>query len=159
MNGKIISLPAAILIAGLIVGTFDAIAASVYSYAFSGASPDRVFRYVATGVFGKEAFTGGMPIAAWGLFFHFIVATGWTALFYLLQPKISFLSSSKYLAGIGYGIFIWLMMNFVVIPLSNVPPGTFHLNMRAVVMILIHMFVIGLPISYLADKYYSAGGH
>ena len=155
MNPKPISLPAAILLSGLIVGIFDAIAASVFSYGFSGASPDKVFRYVASGVFGKEALTGGMPVAAWGLFFHFIVATGWTTLFYLLRPKIAFLSSSKYTAGIGYGIFIWLMMNFVVVPLSNVPPSTFHFTMRTAVMIMIHMFVIGVPISYLADKYFS----
>ena len=154
MNHKTLSLPAAILIAGLIVGTFDAIAASVFSYGFSGSTPDKVFRYVASGVFGKEAFGGGMSVAAWGLFFHFIVATGWTALFYLLQPKISFLSS-KYIAGIAYGIFIWLMMNFVVVPLSNVPPATFHFTVRTAVMIMIHMFIIGVPISYLANKYYA----
>ncbi len=155
MNSKIISLPVAILISGLIVGTFDAIAASVFSYGFSGASPDKVFRYVASGVFGKEALTGGMSVAAWGLFFHYIVATGWTALFYFLYPKINVLSSSKYVAGIAYGLFIWLMMNFVVVPLSNVPPSVFHFTIRTAVMIMIHLFIIGVPISYMVNKYYS----
>src|SRR5258707_544462 len=98
MHSKIISLPVAILISGLMVGIFDAIAASLFSFGFSGASPDRVFRYVASGVFGKEALAGGTSTAAWGLFFHFIVATGWTSLFYLLHPKITFMSSSKYAA-------------------------------------------------------------
>src|SRR5258705_13455280 len=121
MNSKTNSLPAAILISGLIVGTFDAIAASVFSYGFSGASPDRVFRYVASGVFGKEALTGGMSTAAWGLFFHFIVATGWTSLFYLLHPKITFMSSSKYAAGIRYGVFFLLLLKFVVVHLLNLP--------------------------------------
>ena len=156
MNQKLISLSSAILIAGLIVGILDAIAASVFSYGFSGASPDKVFRYVASGVFGKDAFTGGLPIAAWGLLFHFIVATGWTALFFLIYPKINFFSSSKYIAGIGYGLFIWLMMNKVVVPLSNVPQAPFHFTIRTAVMILIHMFIIGIPISYLANRYYSS---
>ncbi len=155
MNPKTISLPAAILLSGLIVGTFDAVAASVFSYGFSGASPDRVFRYVASGIFGKEALTGGMSVAVWGLFFHYIVATGWTALFYFLHPIISGLSSSKYLTGIAYGLFIWLMMNFAVVPLSNVPPSVFHFTIRTAVMIMIHMFVIGVPISFMANKYYS----
>jgi len=154
MNQKLISLLGAILFAGLIVGTLDAIAASFYSYGFSGASPAKVFRYVASGVFGKDAFTGGLPTAAWGLLFHFTVATGWTTLFYLLYPKINFFSSSKYISGIGYGIFIWLMMNEVVVPLSNVPPAPFHFTIRTAVMILIHMFIIGVPISYLANRYY-----
>ena len=156
MNQKLISLSSSILIAGLIVGILDAIAASVFSYGFSGASPDKVFRYVASGVFGKDAFAGGLPIAAWGLLFHFIVATGWTALFYLLYPKVNFFSSSKYISGISYGIFIWLMMNKVVVPLSNVPPAPFHFTIRTAVMILIHMFIIGVPISYLANRHYSS---
>jgi len=155
MNQKIVSLPVAILMTGLIVGTLDAMAASVHAYAFSGASPDRVFRFVASGVFGNDALTGGLSVAACGLLFHFIVATGWTALFYLLYRKINFLGSSKYFFGIGYGIFIWLMMNFAVIPLSNVPPGTFHFTIRTVFMILIHMFIIGVPISVLASRHYS----
>jgi uncharacterized membrane protein len=156
MNRKIIDLPTAILASGLIVGTFDAVAASVFSYGFSGASPDRVFRYVASGIFGKDALTGGMSVAVWGLFFHYIVATGWTALFYFLYPKIKVLSSSKYMAGIAYGLFIWLMMNFVVVPLSNVPPSVFHFTVRTAVMIMIHMFIIGVPISYMVNKYYSS---
>ena len=156
MNRKIIDLPTAIIASGLIVGTFDAIAASVFSYGFSGASPDRVFRYVPSGVFGKDALTGGMSVAAWGLFFHYIVASGWTALFYFLYPKINVMSSSKYVAGIAYGLFIWLMMNFVVVPLSNVPPSVFHFTIRTAVMIMIHMFIIGVPISYMVNKYYSS---
>ena len=155
MNQKLLSLLGAILKAGIIVGIFDAIAASVHAYGFAGVTPDGVFRYVASGVFGADAFTGDSSIAAWGLFFHFIVATGWTALFFLLYPKINFFSSSKYLAGIIYGLFIWLMMGRIVVPLSNVPPQPFHFTIRTVVMILIHMFVIGVPISFLANRYYS----
>jgi hypothetical protein len=156
MNQKLLPLSTTILMAGLLVGTLDAIAASVFSYGFTGATPDKVFRYVASGVFGKAAFDGGLPIAALGLLFHFIVATGWTALFYLLYPKINFFSSSIYIVGMGYGIFIWVMMNKVIIPLSNVPPAPFHFTIRTVVMILIHMFVIGIPIVYQASRYYSS---
>lgn len=155
MNQKIQLLPAAILVSGLIVGTFDAIAASLFSYGFSGGSPASVFRYVASGVFGREALTGGGAVAVWGLLFHYIVATGWTALFYFLYPKISFLRSSKYVAGIAYGVFIWLMMNFVVVPLSNVPPHAFHFTLRTAVMIMIHMFVIGVPIAHMTYRYYA----
>jgi len=141
--------------AGLLVGCFDAMAASIYSYALAGSTPDRVFCYVASGVFGQDAFAGGLPIAAMGLLFHFIVAMGWTALFFVVLPKISFFSSNKFAAGAVYGIFIWIMMNFVVVPLSNVPPGPFHFTWKTLIMIGIHMFVIGVPISYFANNYYS----
>lgn len=149
------NLAGSVIKSGLIVGVFDAIAASVYSFVLSGATPDSVFRYVASGVFGRDAISGGLSIAILGLLFHFIIATGWTALFYLVYPKINFVSERKYISGIGYGIFIWLMMNFVIAPLSNVPARPFHFSMKTLTMIAIHMFIIGIPISYLADKYYS----
>lgn len=143
----------AILIAGLIVGTLDGLAAITSSYIQREVTPDRVFRFVASGVFGKDAFEGGTPMALLGLLFHFIVATGWTALFFLAYPKIKFLSWNKYIIGIAYGIFVLFAMNTVVVPLSNVPnpsPGTIHLP-----QLFIHMFIVGLPISLLASRYYT----
>ena len=144
-----------VLRTGFIVGCLDAIAASVYSYALSGVMPDRVFRYVASGVFGAEAFRGGWGTAAMGLLFHFIVATGWTAIFYFLYARVNLASMNKCVVGIGYGIVIWLMMNFLVVPISNVPPSAFHFTWRSMIMIAIHMFVIGVPISYLTGRHYS----
>jgi hypothetical protein len=150
MKRKVLS---AILFIGFIVGTLDAIAASLYSYGFTGSTPDKVFRYVASGFFGLKALSGGLAFAAWGLVFHFIIATSWSGLFYLVYPKVRFFGSAKYYSGIVYGVFIWLMMNFVVIPMSNVQVS-FHFTARTVVMIMIHMFVIGIPISLLTSNSY-----
>ena len=143
----------AILIAGLIIGVLDGLAAIISSYVQREVTPDRVFRYVASGVFGKDAFTGGTPMALLGLFFHFVVATGWTTLFFLAYPRLKFLSWNKYIIGIVYGVFVLFAMNLIVIPLSNVPnpnTGSVHLP-----QLFIHMFIVGLPISLLANRYYS----
>lgn len=143
----------AIMIAGLIIGLLDGLAAAISAYIPREITPDRVFRYVASGVFGKEAFNGGTPMALLGLLFHFTVAMGWTALFFLLLPRLKFLSWNKYLSGIGYGIFVLFAMNLVVVPLSNVPnPNTGSVQLP---QLFIHMFVIGLPISLMASRYYS----
>jgi hypothetical protein len=142
----------AILLAGLVVGTLDGLAAITSAYIPREITPDRVFRYVASGVFGKDASTGGTPMALLGLFFHYIVALGWTALFFLAYPKLKFLSWNKYVVGIVYGVFVMFAMNLVVVPLSNVPnskPGSVHLP-----QLFIHMFIVGLPISLLANRYY-----
>lgn len=143
----------AILIAGLIIGLLDGLAAVVSSYIQREVTPDRVFRYVASGVFGKDAFAGGTPMALAGLFFHFVVATGWSTLFFLLYPRLKFLSWNKYIIGMVYGVFVLFSMNLVIIPLSNVPnpnTGSVHLP-----QLFIHMFIVGLPISLLANRYYS----
>jgi hypothetical protein len=136
-----------------IIGLLDGAAACISAYIQKEVPPAAVFRYVASGVFGKDAFKGGTPMALLGLLFHFTVATGWTTLFFLAYPKIKFLSWNKYIIGIVYGVFILFAMNLVVLPLSNVPnsnPGTVQLP-----QLFIHMFVIGLPISLLANRYYS----
>lgn len=139
---------------GLIIGVLDITAACVNAYIQRQVSPLAVCRYVATGVFGKEALTGGMDIAALGLLFHFIIATGWTFLFFISYKRVAILSTNKFLVGCSYGIFIWLMMSFVVVPLSNVPPVNRQL-IPALIMIGIHMFVIGVPISLLANQYFT----
>jgi hypothetical protein len=143
----------AILIACLIIGLLDGAAACISAYIKNEVTPDRVFQFVASGVFGKEAFAGGTPMALLGLLFHFMVATGWTTLFFLAYPRIKFLSWNKYIVGIAYGVFVLFAMNLVVVPLSNVPnsnPGTVQLP-----QLFIHMFIVGLPISLLANRYYS----
>lgn len=48
-----------ILRSGLLVGTLDITAASVQYYARTGKSPLNVLRFVASGVFGQAALSGG----------------------------------------------------------------------------------------------------
>jgi len=146
------SLIKAILLAGFVVGLLDAIAASVSSYFPNGIMPDAVFRYVATGVLGAEALSGGGGTALLGLLFHFVIAYGWTILFFIAYSKVNLLSRDKILAGMVYGIFVLFAMNLVVVPLSNVPnsnPGIVQAKQA-----FIHMFLVGLPISLLANRYY-----
>ncbi len=138
---------------GVIVGILDAIAASVNAYAQRGVSPVRVFRYVASGALGKSALDGGLAIAGLGLLFHFFIAISWTFLFFMTYEKLKVLRMNKFYVGIGYGIFVWLGMNMIVLPLSNVPASAYKL-VPTLIMIGIHMFVIGLSISFLADRYF-----
>jgi hypothetical protein len=148
------SLVPGILTAGLIVGAMDALAANTHAYLLRGTPPAAVWRYVASAVFGKSAGTGGPEMIALGLLFHFIVAIGWTGLFFVAYPKLRFLASNVVLVGMAYGLFIWLMMNYVVVPLTKITMGPIRLTTGTVLMILIHLFVIGVPISYLANRYF-----
>ena len=144
-----------VLKSGLIVALLDGTAACLNAYLQRRVGPLAVFRYVASGAFGRDALTGGWDMVVWGLFFHFIVATSWTFLFFLLFPKVKVLQLNKVYVGILYGVVVWLGMNFIVLPLSNVPPLTFRLVPTAI-MIGIHMFVIGLTISLLANQHFAS---
>ena len=133
---------------GLIIGLLDGTAACVNAYLSSGLSSDRVFRYVASGAFGAVAFTGGSHLIFWGVLFHFVIAIGWTILFYGLANRFSFLQEHFIVSGTVYGIVIWCLMNFVVVPLSATPPVPFRLK-GTLIMIGIHIVVIGIPMAYL----------
>lgn len=144
----------AILLTGLIAGTLDITAAILVS----GASPVIVLKYVASGAFGREAaFSGGLWMALMGLVFHYIIAYSWTVLYFFVYPRLRILSKNKVISGLAYGIFVWLMMNLVVVPLSQIQQRPFD-PVQALIGCAVLMFMIGLPISILTHRYYSKRG-
>lgn len=112
-----------------------------------------MLQFIASKAVGPDAFSGGLPMALLGLFFHYIIAFSWTALFFLLYPRIKLLSKNKIIVGLGYGVVVWLMMNLVVLPIVN---GAFQpFQLQSVIGIVILMVCIGLPVSWGAGKHYS----
>jgi len=142
-----------ILLSGLLVATLDITAACTDYFIATGKGPEGVLRFVASGVFGKEAFTGSSAMLAWGLLFHYIIAFSFTIFFFWLYPKIKFMSAYPILTAVVYGIFMWVITTRIVMPLSNTPPGTFHF-WKAMKAILILVIMIGLPLSFIAKKYF-----
>ncbi|MEW6195565.1 MAG: hypothetical protein AB1521_10455 [Bacteroidota bacterium] len=154
MHSKSSSLKTTIIRTGLLAGTLDILCALIQFYIRTGRNPVVVLKFIASGVFGETAFNGGVEMAIAGLFFHFVIAFIWTIFFFLLYPKISFLSKNKFMTGFAYGFFVWIIMTRVVLPLSNTPKIPFNIS-QAAIAILILVFAVGLPISIMANKYYS----
>jgi uncharacterized membrane protein YagU involved in acid resistance len=114
-----------------------------------------IFKAVARGAFGTEkAFSGGDIIAFWGVLFHYIIACCWAIFFFFVYPVFSFLRKNKYATGVLYGIFIWIIMNRIVIPLSAINQKPFDLKAAAIGAAIL-IVAVGLPIAYLTDRYYS----
>jgi len=142
-----------ILLAGLTAGTLDIVAACTQYYIKTGKGPGGVLRYIASAVFGKEAFAGGMTMAAWGLLFHYIIAFLFTLFFFWIYPKLNLGKWNKVVTGLVYGIFVWLVMNLVVVRLV-MGPHPIVLKNAAIAMAIL-MVCIGLPISLIIGSYYS----
>lgn len=138
----------------LLAGTIDIVIALTKFYFETGKNPVAVLNFIASGVFGKEAFGEGLLMAVLGLLFHYVITLGWTLLFYKLYPVIPFMRKNLIVTGLLYGLFVWLMMNNVVVPLSNTPPLPLSL-MNAIVGSVIIMLAVGLPISLIIGKHYS----
>lgn len=143
-----------ILLAGICVGTLDILAALADYYITTGKNPGVVLKFIASGVFGKKAFSGSTNMILLGLLFHFVIAFSFTVFFLWLYPRIKILSKNRIVTGIVYGIFIWVIMNLVVLPVSNTPPLSYT-ALKVVKAILILIVMIGLPLSFIAyNRFY-----
>lgn len=144
-----------ILIAGFALGVLDILIDFIWYLMRGGENIADIFRFIASGVFGiTEASSDKiiMPIA--GAIFHFIIAYLWTIFLFLIYPKINWLKKNKIIAGFVYGIFIWTVMTLVVLPLSNTPKIPFNFN-HAIISMFILIITMGLPLSFIANKYYA----
>lgn len=138
--------------AGLIAGTLDLTGACVVAWLRAGVTPVRIFQSVASGLYGPASFTGGAKTAVLGVVLHFIIATTWAAVYYLASRRLSFLIDHTIIAGVIYGVFVWLFMNFVVLPLSAVAKRPVPLSARIIGMLII-IFCIGLPIAFVIRRF------
>jgi len=163
-----------ILLATLVAGILDASAAMInLKINVPDANPLRVWRSVAGGAFGETARTGPLfPWALYGLIFHFLIAFLFTVFFYSIYPQIKIMHKNMVVTGILYGAFVWVVMNCIILPLSNVreqgklwamiktdgrPHLVFHPPTdikQFIINILFFLFCVGLPIALIIGNYF-----
>jgi hypothetical protein len=143
--------------AGLLVGTLDILSAIVNFKIATGKDPVLIFQYIASAVFGKEAYSGGLLMPVLGLIFHFIIAYIFTIIFFIIYPKLKLYKYSAILTGIAYGIIIWLAMNCIVVPLSKIGKFSFKLS-NVLLQASILVVMIGIPLSFICKHYYLKRG-
>jgi hypothetical protein len=135
----------AILIGGLVAGILDITSAILITLYYHG-SVTRMLQTIASGAIGKHAAeSGGTATAALGLGFHFLIAFIWTTLFYLASRRVRFLTAHPIVAGVLYGVVVYLVMYLGVQPLAGLHPKFGPLTTSRAV--LVHIFCVGLPIS------------
>ena len=141
-----------ILWIGLIAGTLDITDNLIFNQ-FRGISPIRVFQYIAGGLIGMKSFQLGLASVALGVLIHYTIALFWTGVFYTASRKFSILVRRPVICGLLYGVVVYLVMNFVILPLSRVPPRpaavTLPSRINAVLALLLF---IGLTISLLTRR-------
>jgi hypothetical protein len=141
----------AIFVGGGIAGTLDILYAITYS-AFRGMMPERLLQLIASGLLGNEAYSGGLPVAALGLTLHVVIAISLAAVYWVTVQRFQMLSRYAMVSGMIYGMVIFVVMNFVVLPLSAFPhPFRFSL-VGTGTNFLAHVFLVGVPIALAARK-------
>ena len=147
----------AFVASALIAGVLDIAYAMLFSYLRSGTPPVRLLQSVASGALGRDAFTGGGTTAAIGLGFHFLIAFAVAGVFFAAAARLPALTTRPVIIGALYGIGVYLVMNFLVIPLSRIGPRPLPPAIVVVTGVLVHMFLIGVPIASGARRAFRTG--
>lgn len=134
-----------------VLGVLDAIAASANA-ATQGVSPVRVWQYVASSLVGPESYERGATTVMIGLLIHFGVALGVATGFYLLARLFPIVIRHAVASGIIYGIVVFFLMSYVIVPMTQVRQGAF--SWRGFISgILIHMFIVGLTPALITKRF------
>jgi len=104
-----------ILIAWLVAGTLDILSAFVFA-GMAGVTPTQVLQFVASGPFGDGMYesAAGAPL---GLLTHFAIMLAMVAVYVTIAPNFSATLRHPIIAGLLYGLLLWIVMYWIVRPL------------------------------------------
>ena len=138
-----------IIYGGLVVGVLDFFDATIF-FGLRGGRTMSIFQFVASGLIGRAAFSGGYTTFLLGVFLHFLNAFIIATIYYVASCGLPTLIRHPFIWGPLYGIVVHFVMTFVVTPLSAAPP---HKTYPIAVMlngVIGHALLVGLPIGLLA---------
>lgn len=142
----------AIVYGGLAVGVLDILDAITFFWFYRGTTPVQVLQSVAGGIYGRAAFSGGAKIAAIGLALHFLNATIIAAVYYILCRILPLLTRHAISAGLIYGVAVYFVMTYIVVPNSAYGPRATPIPWPSQVNGLVgHALLVGLPIALIAS--------
>jgi hypothetical protein len=140
---------ALVLAGGIVAGTLDIVYACVYWALRAGAPATRILQSVAAGLLGPASFDGGGATAALGLALHYLIALSMSTAYYLVAGRWPLLRRRPWLCGAGYGLLLYGIMNYVVVPLSRARSGSNDL-LWITLSVVVHIVFIGIPIALFA---------
>jgi hypothetical protein len=136
----------AIVLGGLIAGTIDIGAAAL----INSVSPFRILQFIAGGLLGKAALEGGAAVELLGLALQWAMSLLIAAV-YVVLCRLPVLGRRWIAGGLAYGVIIFFVMNYAVVPASaweRWPQFTaerFAENMLA-------MLLFGLIVAFFAQR-------
>jgi uncharacterized membrane protein SirB2 len=145
-----------VLAGGAIAGTLDIAFAFTFA-GMHGASPLRVLQFIASGLLGMDSFTYGWWSGALGAVCHYTILTVATSLYLMASRRLATLARHPFICGPLFGVAIYLVMNFIIVPLSAVQRGG-HTLEGVVGDLASHLFFVGLPIALLVRRHWLARG-
>jgi hypothetical protein len=139
-----------IVTAGFVVGVLDISSAFVIWWQ-RGVALQRGLQGIAAGLLGAKSYEGGIATAGMGLALHFFIAFVVVSIFYLMSRRITFLTKQAVVSGVLYGIGVYIVMYWLVLPKAF---STFrHRLSNELLAVAIHIFLIGVPTALIVRRY------
>ncbi|WP_291909415.1 hypothetical protein [Chitinophaga sp. CB10] len=140
-----------IALTALLAGTLDLATSCILFTVRSGKSFVEVLKFIASAIFGPAAYSGNPAIPWLGVLFHYAIAFVFTTFFFLVYPVVRKGIRNTFLIAVLYGLFVWVVMNLIVLPFTHVRPvpfTAFGVTVGALVLIV----MIGLPLAMVAER-------
>jgi hypothetical protein len=140
----------AIAITVVIVGVLDLLSAFVIWWQ-RDVGLEQGLQSIAAGLLGAKSYKGGIATVLLGLMIHFFIVFVVVSILYLASRKIPFLTDQPLVSGVLYGIGVYLVMYWIVLPAAF--PTFRHRLSNDLIELAIHICLIGLPAAFLLRHY------
>ncbi|MGD0142458.1 MAG: hypothetical protein ABSC92_04815 [Rhizomicrobium sp.] len=137
----------AIVLGGLIAGTIDIFAAGLINHL----NLVVILHSIASGLLGRNSFYDGWISAAIGLGLQWAMALVIAAIYVFASKHFPVLVRHWLWGGLAYGVVIYVVMNFVVVPLSAAP-FKYHFALPKVAEDMLAMLLFGLIVAFFARR-------
>jgi hypothetical protein len=141
------------VVGGVVTGTVDHLSA-LASLVPQGHSAVQINQYLASAVIGPgAAFAGGWLTGAIGVGVQETLTTIMAGVFVAAAQKYPALLRKPWLSGIAYGVLIYIVMNYIAVPLSAAPNWKPPTGWVIVGSLLSHCLYVGVPIAFIARAF------
>lgn len=139
-----------LLAGGIALASVDIVFAIAF-WSAKGVGAGRIFQSIASGLLGKASYDGGTATAWLGAGLHYFIATVMVVVYFLAARRLERLVRRPFVYGPPYGVALYGVMNFVVLPLSAAGMPTFDNVPWVASSVVMHM-VFGVMCALFARK-------
>ena len=138
-----------ILYGGVAVAVLDISNAILFWYFYRGTDPIIIFQSIASGLLGRDSFSGGLSTGLLGAFLQLFISSCIAGAFYIATLRWPVILRRPALYGAIYGVGVYLVMNHIVVPLSRASPAAFRWPWF-IANFLGHIILVGMPVAFIS---------
>ena len=146
-----------VVVAALVIGAIAALTEMVPVFPIQGAlgvPPRLVLQSIASGLLGRQAYSGGAATVLLGIALHLLISFLFALAYVVVADRWAALRRHPWLAGIAYGTVVFAVMRYIVVPLSAVAYKQSTDWSMFAISLTVHIVGFGIPIALL-DRWWA----